>query len=73
MKHILAFLLGLVLVVNPAMAANDAPNVVNYQGKLLSAAGTAVTFFKPLRATFLERRAKFSGACPQAFERSARV
>lgn len=43
MNRILALLLGIFFVALPARAVNDAPNVVNYQGKLLNSSGANVS------------------------------
>ena len=43
MKRILALMLAMVTLMLPAtQGANDAPNVINYQGKLLNSAGANV-------------------------------
>ena len=42
MKRSLALLFGLILTVIPTIADVDAPNVINYQGRLLNAAGANV-------------------------------
>lgn len=42
MKRLIALLLGWMVAVMPALAVNDAPNAINYQGRLLNSAGNNV-------------------------------
>ena len=42
MKKLFAVVFAALLLVWPAAASNDAPNVINYQGKLLNSAGANV-------------------------------